>query len=705
MAVTTTALFPGNGNYRIELETELAGGVIYATVYVRKLGGSGFWTATSMWYRLQIAGHNFDSWWKYDFRNTTRIAIAHHSVGVGYGSHTVAAWVNMDSGIGQGYTAQTINHVQPASAPSAPSITSVDRITTTSARVSYTAGAANGSGIIETRVQWSRTSDFSQVQWTDTLSGTGVYSEPAGLNVQLTPGTTYYVRVQHRNGVNWGAWSGTRQLQTLPSSAALITVGSRPDGRSALVTLSPPGGASGVTEYIIESQQLPSGAVVSRTSTSRTLTVSDLIPGASYRWRAAAKFGANYTSPFSAWITVAQLNPNTNPGDYFDGSMPDRGDISFRFTGAEHQSTSVSEGVGVAGWDAQPAGYTALQRITGGVAGQHAARMLFVQDMDPNGGASVGPSLSSRAAVDPGTLYVGSIYVRPSRPQRLGAIMYWLNAAGGVINAEWGTSVLVEDTTGYTRLTITRTAPANAAWAVVRALDLAGPGWVNWRATEYVDADAAMVTLSTLFPYFDGSMVDTAEYRYDWLGAPNITPSSRTQLPPGPDLSLQDPDCPPVPPAPKPPSIVESCIDEVGIWRRFWLTIPASEVTEWLDVLPTFRVLTGTFPARQVRVRYYANPDDLPPSTYPIDEWESEQIISYVPPYTVMTLDGLSETVTASVDGADPVLADHLLYGSGGMPATWPVLSCGIGYLISFDVPLDLPGADLTLSLELTQRM
>lgn len=701
-ATISEAFFNGSRNYSVILEVDVSGTTIYATVRVRKNAGTGYRTANAQWYRLRIAGQDFDGTWTYDFSGSSLIEIRHASRAVGYGTHLVEAWVNMDSGLGQGYTVQTKTLVRPASAPSAPSITGVSEITTTSAKVSYNPGANNGSAITETQWQWSRNSTFTDVQWVDQFAGAGGATRPAGAGVQLTPGTTYYVRGRHRNSVNWGAYSGYRQVTLLPSTAPPIAVGPSLDGRSATVTLSPPGGASGVTQYVVERQLVAGGTVVSATTATRSLSVVGLTPGAAYRWRAAAKFSTTYTSPWSAWLSVTQPNPNTNPGDFFDGSFPKHGDTTFRWLGTAGLSQSVAESIGVAGWEASPAGTVVLQRVTGGAFGSYAARMLFIQDAQTD--SLVGIAGASRSAVEPDTTYVGSIYVRPSREQRLAVRIIWMDDTGGQVGVTTSAGQVVSNTNTYTRLSVSAISPATAVSAVVRAVDVAGTGWSQWLSSEYVDADAAMLTLSELFPYFDGSTPDTSAYRYAWLGAAHTTGSSRTTLPPGPDTSLQDPDCPPPPSAPRPPMIEEACIDEAGIWRRFWLTIPESEVTHWLDLVPTFRVLTGTYPARQVRVRYYENPEGLQPDRIDSEGWQTEQIVSYIPPYTVLALDGLSETVTAAVDGADPVIADHLLYGTAGQPPEWPILSCGIGYMVSFDVPLDLPGADLTLSLELTQR-
>jgi hypothetical protein len=76
-----------------------------------------------------------------------------------------------------------------------------------------------------------------------------------------------------------------------------------------------------------------------------------------------------------------------------------------------------------------------------------------------------------------------------------------------------------------------------------------------------------------------------------------------------------DPDCPVPPPAPTPPPIEDPCIDDPAIWQRYWLSIPASEVSAWSQMLPTVTLSTQAQDVRQVRVRFYPNPFNFPAVT------------------------------------------------------------------------------------------
>lgn len=105
-------------------------------------------------------------------------------------------------------------------------------------------------------------------------------------------------------------------------------------------------------------------------------------------------------------------------------------------------------------------------------------------------------------------------------------------------------------------------------------------------------------------------------------------------------------------------------------------------------------------------MRAFRNPDNLPPSLLDLSTgWVSELIVSYMPPNTVMTLDGVEERAWASVSGGERLPADHLLYGGDGGPATWSTLQCGTAHVFTFDVPLDAPVGNLVPSAVLTRRM
>lgn len=699
-----SATFPGNGAYRLDLSTWVSGTTLYGSISVTKTSGSGYWTATAQPWSMNIAGNGFGGSWTYDFRSSTpqTIGITTQAAGVGYGWNVVSASVQMASGIGTASTSEGQTVSGPPGTPNTPSASS---ITPTSMTLSWNIPANNGAGIDQMLLR--RYNDAGLTSYVDYAQGGSVTSANiTGLN----PGTTYWWAVYAHNANGYGGRSGVLQQATLPSGPPSFTVTPSASGTQAVLAFTPPSNASGVTKYTYERRPLPAATpTTSADSATNSATVTGLTPGVQYEWRASAWFGS-YQSPWTAWTAVQQPNPNVNPGDFFDGNKTATADVTYAWTGTANNSTSRANGRGVDGWEVVPAsGAVAVcQQITGGFSGAFSARMVMKVDASAAGmRLGMANANGKRAAVVAQARYVSSIYVRPSRAQRLAAQVLFYDAAGVAVgSATVGTDQLISSTISWTRLTVTATAPATATQAIVRAIDVAGAGWSAWLSGEFLDADAAMVTLQSLFNYFDGSTPDTATFEYQWLGTAHASASRRLTLSGGGVDPLQDPDCPAPPSPPTPPTVLDDCIEEIGVWRRYWLAIPADQVNIWIAKLPTITLITGANAERQVRIRYFENPSDLTPDQLPLDaEWDSEMIVSYMPANTRMTLDGVEELAWASVAGGEQLPANRLLYGTGGTPATWPVLSCGSGYLVALDVPLESGAGNLTFEASLTGRM
>lgn len=590
------------------------------------------------------------------------------------------------------------------STPAAPTTPTASEVTPVSMRLTWVrptdTGGAAMVGMILRRSETSSFAEFTDVNLGATATSTVVTG--------LTPGTMYYWRVLARNSVGYGAQSPTRTQATLAAGAPGLSVTATVSGTGSSAAITPPGGATGFTKFTL--QRRVSGTttpVTTLESATTPIAATGLTPGATYQYRASAWYG-EYQSPWTNWVTLKQPNPNTDPGSYFDGATVDTSVTSYDWTGTAGNSTTTATATTPTGWltfTGYAGGTGAIFRASGGVRGAYCARMVFFSDATLSGVQfGVGSNSSQQAEVGENVEYVGSIYAWPSKVQRLRAVIRWYTEAGTFISASVGEASSVP-TGKYTRLTITATSPLGARRAAVIVQDINGTDWSLWQGGDWLQADAAMLSAQTLYPYFDGSTPDTATLSYEWVGATNASASLRRDVL-QPELDpLLDPDCPPIPVAPLPPAIETSCIDEIGTWRRYWAVIPEEEVFDWLAVVPTLTITTATVAARQVRVRFYQNPDNLPPSEAMGLVAESEQVITYIPPRTVITLDGVSERVWASVNGAEDVSADHLLVGTGGVPASWPVLSCGDAYLVSFDVPLDAPEGNVVIGAALTTRM
>jgi hypothetical protein len=618
-----------------------------------------------------------------------------------------------------------------ARAPGAPGGPTFSSITPTTVKLSWSAAARGNANITNYAWQIGTSSSFSTIKDSGS-AGTALTANGDG----LLPGTTYYARVRATSGDGTGSYSAVTSFTTLPATPPSIAVTPSLDGKSASLVLTPPSGTSGVTKYTYERRIAGTTTPVTSTdTTSTTPTVTGLTPGVSYEWRASAWFGT-YQSPFSAWVLKGQPNPNTSPGSYFDGNSADTADVDFAWTSTVNNSTSTASGHRATGWmpfvDAAlgSGGSGAQQRITGAIGsypdgsltGTFATRYTFFTDAATAGfiaGTSKTPG--SAASVSSGGMYFGQITGRVSRDQRVAGVVVFLNPAGVETSRAVGAPF-----TALAGVPFLATASAVAAadgLAVVGFIDVndGDPAWSTYKGGDEVVADAAMLTVGQQFPYFDGSAPDSPQFQYDWTAAVNASPSTRTTLDVVTTDPLADPDCPPVPLPPRPPLIDDECIIEVGVWRRYWVVVPASEIARWITMLPSVVLVTGRGAAtdqppdgvRQVRIRYYANPDDLSPQDFQdTATWISEQIVSYIPPYSIMTLDAVSQRVWVqvgdSVTDPETVAArpgDHLLYGTGGGPATWPALSCGYGYLISLDVPLGADLGNLSPAIALTERM
>mgnify|MGYP002780685827 CR=1 FL=1 len=589
------------------------------------------------------------------------------------------------------------------------------------AGIDYDRGPTNGAAITADQVQWSTTSNFSNIVWTD---GTGApgngpagYSNPcgAGLPSLLVPGTTYYVRARSdAYGVGWSGWSTTFQFTTLPSTAPTLQLVAAPNGRNVTVTVTPPNNLSGVTKYRTEVRVKGEGTIrwweltYSRFGAGYVTNT----PGQTYEFRSSVFFG-EYQTPYTPWIEVTLPIPNTDPGAYFDGDTPDTPALTYVWVSAgTNLWTSIARGRPVLGFNsftdaaAGSGGTGVVFQASGGWAGSFGARALFKTDAASSGFAFGQDSGSTyRSDVEPGSSYYGSAYVMPSRAQRLQARITWLTDAGAVISHVAGPAVVAQPNV-FTRLTVNDViAPDTAQWAVVRVIDVGGTGWANWKGGEWLQVDGLMITFRDLFPYFDGSTADNNDFIYEWEGGTHSSVSRRRANTLFTVDPLADPDCPAPPSAPLPPGIENDCIEEVGTWRRYWAIIPEEQVSDTQTMIPTIQVMTGESNTRQVRLRLYENPLNQDPYDFAADRWVSEQIISYVPQTTTITLDGLDQRAYASVSGGNNIPADKLLYGSNGGPASWPVMKCGLGYLLSFDVPLETPIGNVSVGVALTRKV
>jgi hypothetical protein len=119
-------------------------------------------------------------------------------------------------------------------------------------------------------------------------------------------------------------------------------------------------------------------------------------------------------------------------------------------------------------------------------------------------------------------------------------------------------------------------------------------------------------------------------------------------------------------------------------------------VDRWGRVAPVLTITTGAGGATQVRLRFYAG------ATRSGCGYEGEFLISYIPPNATMTIDSIRREVKVLKSNGKTVVGGQLVYGSDGMPVTWPSLGCATDYTLCADM---LPGqTGITVMLETAVR-
>lgn len=594
-----------------------------------------------------------------------------------------------------GWSEERSNNLNVDMKPEAPATPSVSAYDATSVTLSWT--DRNGWLMDHYEVQYSTSSTFSGAT---TVTTSGKSLKISG----LIPGTLYYFRVRAIASSGTSSYSSTRTQQTVVVSAPSITVTPSASGTSATIVPSPPAGAPQPTNYHValfssSGVSIPPDATV---LPGQSYTRSGLTPGETYKWQAWATYGTTDTDK-SAMVTVTQPKPNTTPGDYFDGATAAGADVTYSWTGTANNSESVATGVLPLGWSAAVTGYPGfLQRVTGGYVGSYCAMFTVEGDMDTVGAFDVG---LDHAGIDAaaGATYYAAVYVSPSATRSLTARLDWYDASGDLISSSFGDETTVSSGP-WTQLSVSDQAPSGTAEVALRIVDGATQA-TAWVGGDSILMDAAIITLgSQEVPYFDGATPDDGGFVYSWTGTANQSTSTRHYDPDSLPDPFLDPNCPPVPAAPRPPVVADACLEDNGEWRRYWGRIDPGEVSDFFDTVPIISITTGASAERQIRVRFYANPfgrsvDQIDPGDYC-----SEQIISYLPAQATITLDGVSSKAWATVIGGGQVVANYLLYGEDGAPASWPELSCGIPYYITIDTPSDGPENNLTANVQMVVR-
>lgn len=193
-------------------------------------------------------------------------------------------------------------------------------------------------------------------------------------------------------------------------------------------------------------------------------------------------------------------------------------------------------------------------------------------------------------------------------------------------------------------------------------------------------------------PYVGGIIPDGGQFDEDGFVQDDPNCPSRVITP------IFDPLCPAVIVPPDAPDVDLSCFKFPVNYRRRQATIPRQFIPAWAEVVPLIEVFAPV-ECRALRLRFYSDPrGDGDPNADPCS-FCGDIVFSYIPANSTLVFDGSDEVVYLRTGKGVNRRADSLVFGTDGKPFDWPVLTCGEGYVVTFDLPQTQspPVVDLTL--------
>jgi hypothetical protein len=155
---------------------------------------------------------------------------------------------------------------------------------------------------------------------------------------------------------------------------------------------------------------------------------------------------------------------------------------------------------------------------------------------------------------------------------------------------------------------------------------------------------------------------------------------------------------------PEVPTVVPTCFSFPVNYLRTSFVIPREEIPVWTTVAPKVAVTANEAEVRSVRVRFYADLFDTgDPENDPCN-YCGDVVFSYVPPHSTIVLDCADRQVYIDQPGIGRRRADALVSDSKGDPFEWPEFSCGFGYVVTVDMPQQIPARPV-VDLSLVPRM
>lgn len=163
---------------------------------------------------------------------------------------------------------------------------------------------------------------------------------------------------------------------------------------------------------------------------------------------------------------------------------------------------------------------------------------------------------------------------------------------------------------------------------------------------------------------------------------------------------LYDPLCAAAITPPAPPNVPLGCWDPPAAdstHDRTVVTLPSANFPTFEEMMPVI-TLTSSGTLRDIRIRFYPDPDgDLDLDANPC-EFSTDIVVSYMPAGSLV-IDGSYEDAHFTTAAGAIRRADSLIFGSDQRPVDWPVLDCGVQYLMTIDTlgDDDPPVIDLDL--------
>lgn len=165
---------------------------------------------------------------------------------------------------------------------------------------------------------------------------------------------------------------------------------------------------------------------------------------------------------------------------------------------------------------------------------------------------------------------------------------------------------------------------------------------------------------------------------------------------------LYDPECAAAITPPSPPNVPLGCWTaptEGATFDRTVVTIPATTFQTFTEMMPVLTLTNvNVEPLRDIRIRFYRDPlDDLDLEANPC-EFVSDIVLSFIPSGTLI-IDASYEQTHITTTGGNTRRADSLIFATDQRPVRWPVLDCGVQYLMTVDTlgSDDPPIIDLAL--------